>query len=176
MPKLKNIIIFVIIATVFVLIYLFYIKKGPETPALIYSSGAPAVSNTTAGVVNETQTQDFLSLLLNVKNINLDNAIFSDDAFMSLRDSSITLTPDGNEGRINPFAPIGSDVVIAVAPTCVLPQVLDTATNTCVTPTPAVVCTLPKVLNTFTNTCVTPITCTLPKVRDTATNTCVNPF
>ena len=80
------------------------------------------------------KNQDFLSLLLNVKSIKLDSTIFDDPAFLSLYDSSITLTPDGTEGRVNPFAPLGADVVVAVTPTCILPQVLDAETNTCINP------------------------------------------
>jgi hypothetical protein len=119
--------------------------------------------------------QDFLDLLLNIQSIKLDNAIFSDNAFINIskHDTSIILTPDGTEGRPNPFAPLGADVVAAATPTCTLPKVLNVATNTCVTPA---VCTLPKVLNSTTNTCVVPpLICTLPKVLNSTTNTCVNP-
>ncbi|MEK7539348.1 MAG: hypothetical protein AAB595_01780 [Patescibacteria group bacterium] len=114
MPKLKNIIIFLTIGAVFVFIYFFYIKGSSSkdgAPLVSSSSGSP-VANGTEGDVNSSITQDFLALLLNVKNIKLDDAIFSDNAFTSLHDSSITLTPDGTEGRPNPFAPLGTDVVI----------------------------------------------------------------
>ena len=156
MPKIKNIIIFITIGTVFVLIYIFFIKPAPNDVAtLISSSETPIVSNTVTGNTNEAIAQDFLSLLLNVKNIKLDDAIFSDVAFISLDDSnSITLIPDGTEGRINPFAKFGNDVATILPTTC----------------------TLPKVLNTSTNTCVMPVTCILPQVRNTETNTCVNPL
>ena len=156
MPKIKNIIIFIAIGTIFVLIYIFFIKPAPKDAAtLISSSGTSVVSNTVAGNTNEAIAQDFLSLLLNVKNIKLDDAIFSDVAFISLDDSnSITLIPDGTEGRINPFAKFGNDVATILPTTC----------------------TLPKVLNTSTNTCVMPVTCILPQVRNTETNTCVNPL
>ena len=175
MPKIKNIIIFIAIGTVFVLIYIFFIKPAPNDAAtLISSGGAPVVSNTVVGNMNEAIAQDFLSLLLNVKNIKLDDAIFSDVAFISLDDSnSITLIPDGTEGRINPFAQFGNDIATILPPTCTLPKVLDIATNACVTS--PLTCTLPKVLNTETNTCVTPIVCTLPKVLNTSTNACVTP-
>ena len=113
MPKLKNIIIFVIIGAVFVSIY-FYIKRPSADPvALISSSGVPAVSGATAEDANKTLTQDYLALLLSVKNIKLDDSIFSNPAFTGLYGShSITLIPDGTEGRINPFAPFGSDNVL----------------------------------------------------------------
>lgn len=107
-PKIKNAIIFLVIALIFVLIYVFFVNKGPETDTLV-SSISPSVPNVPAGTENSLVGGDFLSLLLNVKNIRLNDAIFSDVAFMSLKDSSITLIPDGNEGRSNPFAPIGVD-------------------------------------------------------------------
>ncbi|MBI2627462.1 hypothetical protein HYW72_00870 [Candidatus Nomurabacteria bacterium] len=115
MPKIRNIIIFIAIGAAFVLIYVFFIKNPPgdDIAPLISSSQTSAISNTntTTGNVNGIAAQDFLSLLLSVKNIKLNDTIFSDDAFTSLRDSSITLTPDGNEGRPNPFAPIGADIL-----------------------------------------------------------------
>lgn len=113
MPKIKNIIIFVVIAAVFILIYVFYIKPT-------FFGGAPALSTTTPSATDTTGTtatgasvvpDNFLTLLLSVNNIKLNDAIFSDPAFIGLRDSSITLIPDTTIGRPNPFAPIGSDVV-----------------------------------------------------------------
>ncbi len=114
MPKIKNILIFVAIGAVFVLIYIFFIKPSPDDSAtLISSNGVPVTTNTSNTAIPDADvtatTQAFLGLLLNVRNLKLDDAIFSDNAFASLQDSSIVLVPDGNEGRINPFAPIGSD-------------------------------------------------------------------
>ena len=118
MPKIKNIIIFLAIGAVFVLIYIFYLKASPATAPLVSSSETPVVSSGSTGDTNSSVTQDFLTLLLSVNNIKLDDAIFSDAAFTSLDGSnSITLTPDGTEGRVNPFAPLGTDVVAPVTPT-----------------------------------------------------------
>ncbi len=164
MLKIKNIIIFVVIAAILVLVYVFFIKKSPEQANLVSSSVTTPknIVNTsddiTISIENTDKTnivaKDFLSLLLNVRNIKLDDAIFADPAFNTLRDSSIVLTQDGTEGRPNPFAQFGNDAVVAPPtntnitsdtlpetpmppspPECKLPQVLDTATNTCVTPT-----------------------------------------
>lgn len=109
MPKIKNIIIFATIAVIFILIYVFFIKSSPDA-GLISSSSSSVVLNIATADKNSSVAKDFLSLLLSVKNIKLDDAIFSDNAFSSLRDSSIVLTPDGNEGRPNPFAPFGTDI------------------------------------------------------------------
>ncbi len=112
-PKIRNVIIFVTIAAVFVLIYIFFIKPSPNEPSLVSSASPTTATTTTANPNSLTikDTKDFLSILLNVKNIKLDDAIFSFEAFNSLRDSSIVLTPDGTEGRPNPFAPLGVDNV-----------------------------------------------------------------
>lgn len=121
--KIRNIIIFVTIAAVLVLVYLYFVKS-PATQSNLVSSNStslPNINGSTNQATNSTsnittvEAKDFLALLLNVKNIKLDDAIFTSTAFMSLRDSSITLVPDGNEGRPNPFAPFGNDVA-PVAP------------------------------------------------------------
>jgi len=156
MPKIKNIIIFVAIAAVVVLIYIYFIKPSGGTPALVSSAPTTAAENTNAPSLSDNSqvAGEFLSLLLNVRSIELDDSIFSDNAFISLHDSSITLTQDGTEGRVNPFAPLGSDAAAFVPATCTLPKVLDAISNTCVNP--PVTCTPPQVLNTTTNTCVNP--------------------
>jgi hypothetical protein len=114
-PKIKNILIFVTIAAVFILIYIFFIKAPPDESNLLILPPSPGTTGLNQAPVASGGslpiTRDFLSLLLNTKNINLDDAIFSSTAFISLRDSSIILTPDGNEGRPNPFAPIGVDII-----------------------------------------------------------------
>jgi len=102
--RLKNIIIFFGIALGAILVSLFFFQEAPNednlTPSFQTSTSPAGVSAGGAG-------QDFLPLLLNVRNIKLNDAIFLDTAFQSLVDSSIALTPEGNEGRFNPFAPFG---------------------------------------------------------------------
>ncbi len=107
--KIKNIIIIGVVAIVLVLIYIFFIKKGPDATTLLTTpSGAPATNETGGSATNEVNP-GFLSVLLSVKNIKLDESIFKNSAFASLKDSSIVLTQDGTEGRVNPFAPIGTE-------------------------------------------------------------------
>jgi len=117
-PKIKNIIIFVIIAAVFILIYIFFIKPSPDQASLVPSplgTSLPNVNDSGADTNipsgNSLVPKNFLTLLLNVKNIKLNDAILSDPVFNSLRDSSIVLTPDGTEGRPNPFAQFGNDSI-----------------------------------------------------------------
>lgn len=128
--KIKNIIIFIVILVIVVSVYLFFFKSKPEVPAL---SSAVEGSLTGLNVSSDTTYadvgQEFLALLLNVKNIHLNDGIFTDPAFATLHDSSIVLIPEGNEGRANPFAPIGVDQVLPASVTPPpLPPITDTGT------------------------------------------------
>ena len=114
MPKIRNIIIFVAIAAVLILAYVFFIKPSLNNsqPTLVSSSGVTATNTTTtsggttnATVVDGTSVaQNFLTLVLSVQTIKLNVGIFTDGAFTSLQNSSVTLTPDATIGRPNPFA------------------------------------------------------------------------
>ncbi len=132
MPKIKNIIIFTSIGAALVLIYVFFFRSSSDTAPLVSSSNGAPLTATSATNGNPNQNsaiaRDFLNLLLSVKNIKLDDTIFSDVAFTSLHDSSITLTPDGTEGRPNPFAPIGVDNTASTQATT--PASTTPATNT----------------------------------------------
>ena len=115
MPTPKNIAIFVGVASIFVLIYFIFLRSPSDEGATLISSSNTSSASllvTTTSSMDPVLANDFLSLLLSIKSIKLDDAIFANSAFISLHDSSITLVPDGNEGRINPFAPIGTDIVV----------------------------------------------------------------
>ncbi|OGI98219.1 hypothetical protein A3H53_03705 [Candidatus Nomurabacteria bacterium RIFCSPLOWO2_02_FULL_40_10] len=112
MSKIRNIIIFIVIGAALVLVYIFFIKpsdKG-EAPSLV-SSSPSAVTNTAVLADNSEIAQEFLTLLLSVRSIKLNDAIFSDKAFDALLETPVDLVQDGTEGRPNPFAPLGSDVI-----------------------------------------------------------------
>ncbi len=117
--KIKNIIILVVVAIVLILIYIFFIKKGPVAASLTSSTGASLTPDATSGNGTPNTNDEFVSILLSVKNLKLDDSIFKDPAFLSLQDSSITLIQDGTEGRPNPFAPIGTEITpsITIPPT-----------------------------------------------------------
>ena len=104
--KIKSLIISLAILAILISLYFFFIKGEKQEENLV---SAPAAVPKTPVVSGE-----FLSLLLNVKNIKLDDSVFSNPAFSSLSDSSILLEPDGTEGRPNPFAPFNAP---APAPT-----------------------------------------------------------
>jgi len=118
MPKIKNILIFTSIAAVFALIFFYFIRSstGPEQSNLVSLPVSTTTdTNVSAGSVpvsSPVVAKDFLTLLLSVKNIKLDDSVLSDPAFSNLHDSSIVLVPDGNEGRPNPFAQFGNDNII----------------------------------------------------------------
>ncbi|MES2315608.1 MAG: hypothetical protein V4486_02630 [Patescibacteria group bacterium] len=124
MPNLKNIIIFIAIGAALVLGYVFFIRKPPEDSNLLTTttSATPIDASIPGASPDLTVGQDFLNLLLNVKNIKLDESLFADPAFATLRDSSIVLVQEGNEGRANPFAPIGSDPTAPATPTTPIPM------------------------------------------------------
>ncbi|HNW71540.1 MAG TPA: hypothetical protein PKZ36_02425 [Candidatus Paceibacterota bacterium] len=114
--KVKNIIIFSVIGLALILGYFIFANKKSSDESLISSSDKEAsttTENTNTSSTNEVG-EDFIAILLNVKNLKLDDSILSDTAFSYLKDSSIYLIPEGNEGRTNPFAPIGSDTVSSV--------------------------------------------------------------
>ena len=106
MKQIKNILIPLALVAVLILGYIFFIKKAPDASTLT-SNITTSTSVTDAGSL--PITQEFVTLLLNVKNIKLDDSIFRDPAFAILTDSSISLVPDGTQGRPNPFAPVGAD-------------------------------------------------------------------
>jgi hypothetical protein len=55
----------------------------------------------------------FLSTLLAIQGIKLNTDLFSNQSFGLLADNTYELIQPGNEGRPNPFAPIGSDASLA---------------------------------------------------------------
>ena len=116
--KIKNIIIFLVIFGLLIAVYGFFFRPSPA-PVLVGTSGVPV---SPAAPTSSQISQEFLSLLLSIKNINLDDAIFSNPAFGVLQDYTIILVPEGNEGRVNPFAPIGVDVSSAEATSPVSPE------------------------------------------------------
>lgn len=116
-PKIRNIIIFVAIAAIFVFVYIYFIKPSGPIANLISSPATNTLPdvNGTLPTLNTSDdaviAEDFLTLLLSVKSIKLTDNIFADPAFISLHDSSIVLIQDGTEGRPNPFADFGNNNV-----------------------------------------------------------------
>ncbi len=108
-PKIKNIIIFAGIFILLVVGYVVFFKKdNTQTPALVTTSGV-AGSSTQSTVAGGDVGREFLTTLLNLQNIKLDDSIFTNTAFLNLKDFELTLIQETNPGRTNPFLPLGTD-------------------------------------------------------------------
>lgn len=78
------------------------------------TTGAPLSQNTNRTSGNtEEMNREFVSMLLNLQSIKLSDDIFSEPAFSALINNTVRLNQPGNEGRPNPFAPIGTDSLIS---------------------------------------------------------------
>lgn len=68
-------------------------------------SDAPPLSQEDVSAAKSAVDQELIALLLTLKTITLDTALFDDPAFKSLKDFSQELVPEP-VGRPNPFAPL----------------------------------------------------------------------
>lgn len=112
---IRTIIILAVVTALGIVGYKMFIQKdtaATDNSSLVTTSGV-AVDTSAAGALSnqdaETATRDFLTLLLNVRSIKLDNSLFTSNAFSTLQDLSRPINPDTNPGRDNPFAPLGAD-------------------------------------------------------------------
>ncbi|MCF7834087.1 MAG: hypothetical protein K9L98_00940 [Candidatus Pacebacteria bacterium] len=106
-PLIKNSIIVFVIAILGVGGYMYFSGGSTEET----SSGLVSTTGEVTGLPDASVAgTQFLNLLLSVQSIKLDDSLFNKKAFITLRDSTVTLVNDNNEGRPNPFAPIGNDI------------------------------------------------------------------
>lgn len=103
----KNIIILIIILILAGVAYGFFFG-GKKDTGVLGTEGTP-VTTSNESVIDETVGQEFVTLLLKLNDIKLDNKIFGSIAFLKLQDFTKALTSLNNEGRINPFAPVGAE-------------------------------------------------------------------
>ena len=101
--------------------YWFFSSRGENVKTQSGLSGSVGSGSTTnpaslnsMGGVSGTSGQnasgsDFLVALVNLNNIELEDSVLSNPVWNYLFDFSVDLEPEGEAGRINPFAPIGSD-------------------------------------------------------------------
>jgi len=81
------------------------------------SSSAPSDSSLlTTDDVSSGPDQDLVATLLALRAVKLDGSLFSDPGFQSLKDFSTAIVPEPI-GRPNPFAPLGSNIVINASTT-----------------------------------------------------------
>ena len=92
-------------------------STSAPTSSLVSSNTDATTPESDANAVSDT----FLQQLLNLKSITIDTDLFNTTTYKSLHDYSMPIVSDGTEGRVNPFAPIGTDATAAtpvpVAPT-----------------------------------------------------------
>ncbi len=99
---------FIILA---VLIAMFVIYNSfVKTPATTSNS----ILKQTSALPNQTPDKDFLPLLLQVQNVNLDQQLFADPVFRALDDGTQNIIPE-SIGKPNPFSgqlvgPVNSSV------------------------------------------------------------------
>lgn len=115
MSKIRNIIIFVVILGGIFLAWSSFSKKDVPTDELLtVEEGNINVlaGESVAGNPNAVG-QSFLDTLLSLRTIKLDRALLDRDSFKELRDFTKELIPQNNQGRPNPFAPIGTDIEVS---------------------------------------------------------------
>jgi len=89
---------------------LWYGLSQSSAPApTIVTSSANGTSNTPGGALTpgpvDKDTQQILEILLALRSVKLDDAIFSNNSFISLKDFSTKIIPEP-VGRPDPFAPL----------------------------------------------------------------------
>ncbi len=98
LKKYKTVLIVVVVVVVAFTLYSIFFTGGNGSGSVLTSQGA-----TVRGEDNE-----LLLLLVNLRSITLDNALFADPAFKNLVDFGQQLVPEP-VGRKNPFSPVGSE-------------------------------------------------------------------
>ena len=102
--KYKNIVLIIVIAVIIFTLYSIFFEDRVSDSLLSGSSGDTDAQSAAVG-------KEFLSVLLELRSLELKTDIFSDRTFLILRDFSQTVEPQPT-GRPNPFANIGNDRVI----------------------------------------------------------------
>ena len=117
---LKTIIILAVVTALGVFGYMYFFKGStPVTSdAGLATTAGVSTDPATAALADadvSTTSNQFLTLLLDVQSIKLDNSLFANPSFTTLQDLSRPIAPDTNPGRANPFAPLGADGTAAVS-------------------------------------------------------------
>lgn len=111
-PKLKKIILTIVIVGVLFIVYAIFIKSGPEPEKFISNNAARSQGAADAQVLGNQIAQ----ALLKIERIKLDKSIFDDEIYKSLTDRSQPILEEPI-GRSNPFAPLGDISVNSVVRT-----------------------------------------------------------
>lgn len=116
MSKIIKIILGVAVLAIIGFVATKFLQKGASssTSGISSTSGLnpaqPVAAQTDPNVLDaQDKTDALVALLSKVSSIKLDTRILDSEAFLNLKDLSITITKDNNPGRPNPFLPIGSN-------------------------------------------------------------------
>ncbi len=109
---IKKILIVLGIAIALLIAYAFINTKKSTNKNNSLSS---LLNNSTLGQIKETDTKlanaEILKILGNIKNIKLNDDIFTNPIFKELKDSHFTIPKPLVIGRQNPFLPIGFEII-----------------------------------------------------------------
>lgn len=96
--KNKKILIVIAIVVLAFIFYSVFLKPDAGNNMAVVSLAGSSGSFTVG--------RDIITLLADLKSINLSGELFNGNVFRSLEDFSVPIVPEP-QGRINPFAPIG---------------------------------------------------------------------
>lgn len=95
-------------------------ESSSQAPTIVASGAAQGTTGSVAnGAPLDKDSQRILEILLALRSVKLDDAIFSSNSFISLKDFSTPIVPEP-VGRADPFAPLGT-AASAPAPAALLP-------------------------------------------------------
>lgn len=107
-PKLKKIIIGIVVAGILFLLYAVFLKPDPQAETLV--AGREQAAGVSASQDSKVISTQISQALLKIEQIELSRAIFDNPIFHSLEDRSQPIM-DEPIGRTNPFAPLGDTSV-----------------------------------------------------------------
>lgn len=84
-------------------------QSGSGSSSAIVASGSGVATGAGGSVISnaaDPETQKILDILLALRSVKLDDTIFSNPAFASLKDFTTEIVPEP-AGRPDPFAPLG---------------------------------------------------------------------
>ncbi len=96
----KKTILSIVLVIIVVMAAVFYLNGQGTTSDGSLTSDVKAIQSSDA--------QDISLLLQKMDHVELNNSIFTNPVFLSLKDNTATFIPQ-DSGRDNPFAPIGSN-------------------------------------------------------------------
>ncbi|MBP9802913.1 MAG: hypothetical protein KBD14_01235 [Candidatus Pacebacteria bacterium] len=119
--KIKNL-IFVLVGLALILVYILFFKKDKVEENLTVNNApinTAEINTVSNNPIDDKLSNEILATLSSIKSITLEDKIFKSQSFNSLVDGTVPLVQDGNEGRPNPFAPIGTDATTSTNTTAI---------------------------------------------------------